>query len=76
MRDIINKGLTNEELLRGVKTAWDRGWKQVTFFTFLLPYGHLFPVIVRQDDFVASLPQKLHKPGYASALLSLHILII
>ena len=30
MRDIINKGLTNEELLRGVKTAWDKGWKQVT----------------------------------------------
>ena len=28
MRDIINKGLTNEELLRGVKTAWDRGWRQ------------------------------------------------
>ena len=25
LRDIINKGLTNEELLRGVKTAWDKG---------------------------------------------------
>lgn len=29
LRDIINKGLTNEELLRGVKNAWNRGWKQV-----------------------------------------------
>lgn len=29
LRDIINKGLTNEELLRGVKKAWNRGWKQV-----------------------------------------------
>lgn len=29
MRDIINKGLTNEELLKGVKTAWDQGWHQV-----------------------------------------------
>lgn len=29
MRDVINKGLTNEELLRGVKTAWDEGWRQV-----------------------------------------------
>lgn len=29
MRDVINKGLTNEELLRGVKTAWDQGWRQV-----------------------------------------------
>ena len=24
--------LTNEELLRGVKTAWDRGWKQVKLY--------------------------------------------
>ncbi|GAB4820873.1 hypothetical protein N2152v2_007919 [Parachlorella kessleri] len=32
LRDIINKGLTNEELLRGVKTAWDRGWKQVKLY--------------------------------------------
>jgi radical SAM superfamily enzyme YgiQ (UPF0313 family) len=26
MRDIINKGLTNEELLQGVKTAHEQGW--------------------------------------------------
>jgi len=32
MRDVINKGLTNEELLRGVKTAWDKGWKQVKLY--------------------------------------------
>jgi radical SAM-linked protein len=32
LRDIINKGLTNEELLKGVKTAWDRGWKQVKLY--------------------------------------------
>lgn len=24
--------LTNEELLRGVKTAWDKGWKQVKLY--------------------------------------------
>ena len=29
LRDIINKGLTNEELLRGVQTAWERGWRQI-----------------------------------------------
>lgn len=29
LRDIINKGLTNEELLRGVRTAWNQGWRQV-----------------------------------------------
>lgn len=32
MRDVINKGLTNEDLLRGVKTAWDQGWRQVKLY--------------------------------------------
>jgi hypothetical protein len=32
MRDIINKGLTNEELLNGVKLAWQRGWKQCKLY--------------------------------------------
>ncbi|CAI5488388.1 unnamed protein product [Closterium sp. Naga37s-1] len=32
MRDVINKGLTDEELLRGVKAAWDKGWRQVKLY--------------------------------------------
>jgi len=32
MRDIINKGLTNEELLRGVKTGFDRGWDKIKLY--------------------------------------------
>ncbi|MEB3828451.1 TIGR03960 family B12-binding radical SAM protein [Phormidium sp. CCY1219] len=32
MRDIINKGLTNEELLRGVKTAAEQGWDKVKLY--------------------------------------------
>lgn len=32
LRDIINKGLTDEELLRGIKAAWDRGWRQVKLY--------------------------------------------
>lgn len=32
LRDIINKGLTNEELLRGVKTAWDQGWDKIKLY--------------------------------------------
>jgi radical SAM family uncharacterized protein/radical SAM-linked protein len=32
MRDIINKGLTNEELLRGVKTAYAEGWDKVKLY--------------------------------------------
>lgn len=32
MRDIINKGLTNEELLRGIKTAYEQGWTKVKLY--------------------------------------------
>jgi radical SAM family uncharacterized protein/radical SAM-linked protein len=32
LRDIINKGLTNEELLRGIKTAWEQGWDKVKLY--------------------------------------------
>ena len=32
MRDIVNKGLTNEELLRGVKTAYEQGWDRVKLY--------------------------------------------
>ncbi|MGD1902164.1 MAG: TIGR03960 family B12-binding radical SAM protein [Geitlerinemataceae cyanobacterium] len=32
MRDIINKGLTNEELLRGVKTSYESGWDKVKLY--------------------------------------------
>lgn len=32
LRDIINKGLTNEELLRGVKTAALQGWDKVKLY--------------------------------------------
>lgn len=32
MRDIINKGLTNEELLRGVKEAYQQGWTKIKLY--------------------------------------------
>ncbi|MFB2935160.1 TIGR03960 family B12-binding radical SAM protein [Aerosakkonemataceae cyanobacterium BLCC-F154] len=32
MRDIINKGLTNEELLRGIKTAREQGWDKIKLY--------------------------------------------
>ncbi|MCM1981252.1 TIGR03960 family B12-binding radical SAM protein [Lyngbya confervoides] len=32
MRDIINKGLTNAELLKGVKTAFEQGWNKVKLY--------------------------------------------
>ena len=32
LRDIINKGLTNQELLRGVRTAYQQGWRTVKLY--------------------------------------------
>jgi radical SAM superfamily enzyme YgiQ (UPF0313 family) len=32
LRDVINKGLTDEELLRGVKTAYEQDWNQVKLY--------------------------------------------
>lgn len=32
MRDIVNKGLTNEELLRGIKTAHEQGWDKIKLY--------------------------------------------
>ena len=32
LRDIVNKGLTNEELLRGVRTAFEQGWDRVKLY--------------------------------------------
>jgi len=32
MRDIVNKGLTNEELLQGVKTACEKGWDKIKLY--------------------------------------------
>ncbi|WP_373546866.1 TIGR03960 family B12-binding radical SAM protein [Chamaesiphon sp.] len=32
LRDIINKGLTNEELLRGVKTGFEQGWDKIKLY--------------------------------------------
>jgi len=32
MRDVVNKGLTNEELLRGIKTAVEQGWDKIKLY--------------------------------------------
>ncbi|MBW4468679.1 MAG: TIGR03960 family B12-binding radical SAM protein [Pegethrix bostrychoides GSE-TBD4-15B] len=32
LRDIVNKGLNNEELLRGVRTAFEQGWDRIKLY--------------------------------------------
>lgn len=46
LRDIINKGLTNEELLRGVKTAWDKGWRQIKLYFMIVSTAATMPPLV------------------------------
>ena len=41
LRDIINKGLTNEELLRGVQNAYRRGWRNVKLYFMIGLPGEL-----------------------------------
>ena len=41
LRDIINKGLTNEDLLRGVQNAYDRGWRNVKLYFMIGLPGEL-----------------------------------
>ena len=41
MRDIVNKGLTNAELLRGVKTAYNQGWEKVKLYFMIGLPGEL-----------------------------------
>ena len=62
MRDIVNKGLTNEELLRGVKTAVDRGWDKIKlYFMIGLPGETDFDVLG-----IAETVRWLQKIGRAS----------
>ncbi|MGB3612640.1 MAG: TIGR03960 family B12-binding radical SAM protein [Elainellaceae cyanobacterium] len=46
MRDIINKGLTNEELLRGVKTAYEQGWGRVKLYFMIGLPGETDPDVL------------------------------
>ncbi|NJN30468.1 MAG: TIGR03960 family B12-binding radical SAM protein [Synechococcales cyanobacterium RM1_1_8] len=41
MRDIVNKGLTNEELLRGIKTAYNQGWEKIKLYFMIGLPGEL-----------------------------------
>jgi radical SAM-linked protein len=63
MRDIINKGLTNEELLRGVKTAYDRGWDKVKLYFMIGLPGETDVDVVGIAETVRWLQQECRTPG-------------
>ncbi|MBD2012653.1 TIGR03960 family B12-binding radical SAM protein [Microcoleus sp. FACHB-53] len=58
MRDIVNKGLTNEELLRGVKTAFEQGWNKIKLYFMIGLPGETDVDVVGIAETVRWLQQK------------------
>mgnify|MGYP002395743233 CR=1 FL=1 len=73
MRDIINKGLTNEELLRGVKTAYDRGWNKVKLYFMIGLPGETDADIIGIAETVRWLQQECRTPNRKRLNLNLTI---
>ncbi|MGB6170085.1 MAG: TIGR03960 family B12-binding radical SAM protein, partial [Geitlerinemataceae cyanobacterium] len=63
MRDIVNKGLTDEELLRGVKTAYDRGWNKVKLYFMIGLPGETDVDVLGIAETVHWLQQECSAPG-------------
>jgi radical SAM family uncharacterized protein/radical SAM-linked protein len=63
LRDIINKGLTNEELLRGVKTAWEQGWDKVKLYFMIGLPGETDADVIGIAETLAWLRQECAAPG-------------
>jgi len=73
MRDIINKGLTNEELLRGVKTAHDQGWDRVKLYFMIGLPGETDADVIGIAETVRWLRQTCRLPKRKSLSFNLTI---
>ena len=73
MRDIINKGLTNEELLRGVKTAYDQGWDKVKLYFMIGLPGEIDADVLGIVETVNWLQQECRAKGRKKLQLTLTI---
>ncbi|MGJ3247801.1 MAG: TIGR03960 family B12-binding radical SAM protein [Elainellaceae cyanobacterium] len=63
MRDIVNKGLTNEELLRGVKTAYEQGWNRVKLYFMIGLPGETDADVVGIAETMRWLQQECRQKG-------------
>lgn len=63
MRDIVNKGLTNEELLRGVKTAFEQGWDKIKLYFMIGLPGETDDDVLGIAETVAWLQQECRAQG-------------
>ncbi|MBD1217257.1 MAG: TIGR03960 family B12-binding radical SAM protein [Anabaena sp. CoA2_C59] len=73
MRDIINKGLTNEELLRGIKTAWLQGWDQIKLYFMIGLPGETDTDVLAIAETVNWLKQECWEKGRRSLNFTLTI---
>ncbi|MCL2925324.1 MAG: TIGR03936 family radical SAM-associated protein, partial [Trichodesmium sp. MAG_R04] len=73
MRDIINKGLTNEELLRGVKTAYDQGWDKVKLYFMIGLPGEIDADVLGIVETVSWLQQECRAKGRKKLQVTLTI---
>lgn len=73
MRDIINKGLTNQELLRGVKTAFEQGWEQVKLYFMIGLPGETDADVLGIAETVSWLQQECRAPGRRPLKINLTI---
>lgn len=61
MRDVINKGLTNEELLRGISTAVEEGWDKIKLYFMIGLPGETVQDVFGIVETVQWLRQECHK---------------
>jgi radical SAM family uncharacterized protein/radical SAM-linked protein len=73
MRDIINKGLSNTELLRGVKTAYEQGWDKVKLYFMIGLPGETDADVIGIAETVRWLQQECHQPGRRCLIFNLTI---
>jgi len=73
LRDIVNKGLTNEELLRGVKTAHEQGWDKVKLYFMIGLPGETDMDVVGIAETVRWLQQECRVPGRKTISFNLTI---
>jgi radical SAM-linked protein len=73
MRDIVNKGLTNEELLRGVKTAWEQGWDKIKLYFMIGLPGETDADVVGIAETVRWLQRECRGQGRRSISFNLTI---
>ena len=63
LRDIINKGLTDQDLLRGVRTAYEQGWRTVKLYFMIGLPGETDPDVLGIAETVRWLKRECHGHG-------------